>query len=96
MEAIVELLIIWANDIWTWLTNNGLRMVIILALAVLVAGCTKDNDYFCAADKPCDPGWVCDDYTHSCRLPDGGVDTEDAGEEGSQSFAGDIIAELSL
>lgn len=35
MEDIAGLLITWTNDVWTWLTNNGLRMVIILALAVL-------------------------------------------------------------
>jgi len=34
-QAIVDQLAAWANTIWTWLANNGLRIVIILVLAVL-------------------------------------------------------------
>lgn len=35
-DVIVNLLITWIGDIWTWITNNGLRIAIILMLAVLV------------------------------------------------------------
>jgi len=34
-EASGNLLITWAGEAWFWLTNNGLRIVIILVLAVL-------------------------------------------------------------